>query len=210
MPSCCSHSVGLDTLIYFSHRFTAVLGSSASLCYREVRNVCRFYRPGRSVPFVFMVHLEWWGKDVKGNRAGLSVCKFRSFAWWDWRKSWELRQGCRNASRNSSKAPQEYVKSCHRLSRLARWRLCWIGEVHGRYFKWQIPSLLSHPVAVTSICYQSSSSRFSLMRCSSYSPSVCRIVWEGRMVRVPGNPDHWVGNPLVWWHTKRRHLKLKC
>jgi len=164
MPSCCSHSIGLDTLIYFSHRSTAVHGSFASLYYREVRNVFDF--PARTVhafriygsfiPDDPFANSESWGKDVKGNRAGLSACKFPSFAWWDWRKSWELRHGCRNASRNSSKAPQEHVKSCHLLSRLARWRLCWIGELQGRYFFWQIPSLLSHPVAVTSICYQSS------------------------------------------------------
>jgi hypothetical protein len=179
------------------------------------RTVRAFRVHGSCRPDDLDTNSEWWGKDVKGNRAGLSVYKFPSFAWWDWRKSWELRQGCRNASRNSSKAPQEHVKSCHSLSRLARWRLCWIGEVQGRYFKWQIPSFLSRPVAVTSICYQSSSSRFSLMQCSWYS----LIQQFVGLLDCMGGTDgsEYRGFRITEWETpwcgdvqKDHHLKLKC
>ena len=133
------------------------------------RTVRAFLIYGPFWPHDPFTNSEWWGKNVKGNRAGLSALKFPSFAWWDWRKSWDLLQGRWNASRNSSKAPQEYINSCYDLSRLARWRLCWIGKVQGRYFIWQIPSLLSRPVADTSICHHSSSSRFSLVQCSWYN-----------------------------------------
>jgi hypothetical protein len=83
MPSCCSHSIGLDTLIYFSHLFTTVLGSSAALYYREVRNVSRF--SGQD-GVTSQVSPSWGGMEavVKRNArlSQLWVCSILSSAIW--------------------------------------------------------------------------------------------------------------------------------
>ena len=44
-------------------------------------HACRIH--GSFRPDDPLTNSEWWGKDVKGNRAGLSAYKFPAFAWWD-------------------------------------------------------------------------------------------------------------------------------